>query len=72
MKLISVEYSNNNDWYDIEHLPNNPRNILLFTKEGGSAEGKYENGKWFQYRWNCHVNPIAWRELPRYDCNNNI
>ena len=65
MKLKSVEYQPIDNWYTCEYVPDNPRSIILFTPEGGSAEGKYENEKWIQYRWNCEVHPLYWREMPR-------
>lgn len=68
MKLQSVEYNATDEsWHSIEYIPSNPRSIILYTLEGGSAEGKYENGNWIQYRWNCTVIPKFWREMPR--CN---
>jgi len=66
MKLVNVEYKNSDNWYGCEYLPDNPRSIILYTLEGGEAEGKYENNKWIQYRWGCEVHPISWREMPRY------
>ena len=66
MKLLSVNYEPGDKWYEIEYVPSNPRSIILVTQEGGEAEGKYENGKWIQYRWNCEVHPLAWREMPRW------
>lgn len=67
MKLQSVKYDANLEkWYSSEYLPNNPRSIILYTLEGGEAEGKYENGKWIQYRWSCEVEPLYWREMPRW------
>ncbi len=71
MKLQSVKYKNNNSWFNSEFVPDNPRSIILYTLEGGEAEGKYENNKWIQYRWNCEVYPKAWREMPKYDGSNN-
>lgn len=66
MKLLSVKYENSDKWYDITYVPDNPRSIILYTLEGSEAEGKYSNGKWIQYRWSCEVNPLAWREMPRW------
>lgn len=66
MKLKSVPYENSDSWFGIEYIPNNPRSIILYTLEGREAEGKYENGKWISYKWNCEVNPICWREMPRW------
>ena len=68
MKLANVKYENCDSWFNTEYIPDNPRNIIIYTAEGGSAEGYYDTtkDKWFQYKWNCYVNPIAWREMPRY------
>lgn len=70
MKLRSVEYSNSNEWYSIESIPDNPREILIHTKDFGTTAGYYQNetNKWFSFRWQCFINPIKWRELPRYEC----
>ena len=72
MKLANVKYSNSDRWYSIEYVPDNPRNILLYTYEGGVAEGNYQNGKWIQYRWNCEVNPVSWREMPKYESKSSL
>lgn len=67
MKLASVKYDENSErWYTPEYLPDTPRSIILHTTEGGSAEGKYEKGEWIQYRWNCKITPLYWREMPRW------
>lgn len=67
MKLASVKYDSDSErWYTPEYLPDNPRSIILYTLEGNEAEGKYENGKWVQFRWNCEVKPLCWREMPRW------
>ena len=70
MKLVSVKYESTDNWFSCEYIPDNPRSIIIYTLEGGEAEGRYENGKWIQYRWNCQVNPLVWREMPRYDKHN--
>ena len=73
MKLQSVAYNKDNiSWNSTEYIPDNPRSILLYTEEGGVAEGKFQNDKWIQYRWNCEVHPICWREMPRYESKNSI
>jgi hypothetical protein len=73
MKLASVKYDSKNErWFGTEYLPDNPRSVLIYTPEGGTAEGKYENTEWIQYRWNCKVHPLFWRELPRYECKNSV
>lgn len=66
MKLQNVKYEDTDKWYTSEYIPDNPRSVLLFTEEGGTAEGKYERDKWIQYRWNCEVHPKFWREMPRW------
>lgn len=67
MKLASVKYDENSErWYTPDYLPDTPRSIILHTTEGGSAEGKYEKGEWVQYRWNCKITPLYWREMPRW------
>ena len=66
MKLQSVKYKDSDEWYSSEFIPDNPRSILVYTQEGGTAEGKYDMGKWIQYRWNCEIHPIKWREMPRW------
>ena len=66
MKLASVKFEQTDSWFGCEYVPNNPRNILLYIPEDGVAEGHYENGKWIHHRWNCEVNPEAWREIPKY------
>lgn len=67
MKLASVKYDENSErWYTPDYLPDTPRSIILHTTEGGSAEGKYEKGEWIQYRWNCKITPLYWREMPRW------
>lgn len=71
MKLQSVKYENTNSWFGCEFIPDNPRSVILYTLEGREAEGKYENGKWIQYRWNCEVTPLYWREMPRYNERSN-
>ena len=67
MKLQSVKYSNSEKWNSTEYIPDNPRSILVFTEEGGVAEASYQNGKWIQFRWHCEVNPLYWREMPKYE-----
>lgn len=69
MKLQSVKYDEeSNVWYTPQQIPDNPRSILIYTKEGGIAEASYNatKDKWFQFRWQCEMTPIAWRELPKY------
>ena len=74
MKLASVKYSKSDQWYTYEYLPDTPRSIILYTEDGGSAEGYYDSNKdiWFQYRWNCKVYPLFWREMPRYENHSSL
>ena len=73
MKLTTVKYNkDNNRWYSSDMIPDNPRSILLYTEEGGTAEGKYENDTWIQYRWSCKIIPKYWREMPRYEGKNSL
>lgn len=70
MNLQSIKYQKNNDkWYSPEFIPDNPRSILIYTEEGGTAEASYNSTKdeWIQFRWNCKMHPVFWREMPRYD-----
>ena len=72
MKLQTVKYELCDSWFGSEYVPDNPRSVIIYTLEGREAEGKYENGKWIQYRWNCEVHPKCWREMPRYESNCNL
>lgn len=75
MKLQTIKYvENNNKWYSLEFIPDNPREILLYTKDFGTTVGYYliDEEKWYSFRWSCFVDPLYWREIPRYDCKNSI
>ena len=69
MKLQSVKYDCDSEvWYTIENLPDNPREILIYTKEFGTTSGCYKTDHWYLFRWNCFINnPVSWREMPRYE-----
>jgi len=68
MKLQSVEYDeNNNRWYSAEFIPNNPREVVLYTREFGTTSGYYMCNEWYLLRWNSNIKPLFWREMPRYD-----
>ena len=70
MKLQSIKYQKDNStWYSTESIPDNPRSVLIYTEDGGTAEATYDYAKdeWTQFRWSCKVNPLYWREMPRYD-----
>ena len=58
-----------NKWIPVEdRLPIDGRSVLIFTKEGGVAEGLYMGYKeeWFQYRWSVNnAKVIAWMPLPK-------
>lgn len=49
-----------------ERMPNVGKNILIYSKSGGRAEGEYAgNGVWFQYRWSSKVKNVThWMPLP--------
>lgn len=55
------------DWISVkDRLPENSRSVLIYTKDGGIAEGSYSSeGGWVQFRWNVK-NPkvIYWMPLP--------
>ena len=71
VKLQNIKYQKNNDkWYSVEYIPDNPRSILVYTEDGGTAEASYNPIKdvWTQFRWSCEVHPVFWREMPRYEC----
>lgn len=75
MKLASVKYDpTSENWYSTEYLPDTPRSILVYTVEGGTAEGYYNpvSEKWFHFRWNCFITPTYWREMPRYESKNSL
>ena len=70
MKLMSIKYQKNNDtWYSPNYFPDNPRSVLIYSEDSGVSEASYNQklDVWTQFRWNCEVHPIAWRELPSYD-----
>lgn len=65
---MSVEYKpNNSKWYSPEYLPDNWRIILMYVPELGTLPGIYYGEKWIVYKMNCEVNPLYWREMPRYE-----
>lgn len=75
MKLQSIKYQKNNDkWYSSEFIPDNPRSVLVYTEDGGTAEASFntKTNIWTQFRWNCEVTPLMWREIPRYDSECNL
>lgn len=56
-------------WIPItEHLPGN-ESILIYSKAGGVAEGKYnpDIGEWTQYRWSAKMKKEVthWMPLPK-------
>lgn len=51
-------------------LPDNSRNVLIYTEEGKEAEASYNpaSNVWTQFRWSSQiVEPIAWREMPKFN-----
>ena len=46
MKLQSVKYiEGNNNWYSIEYIPDNKREILLYVLEFGTTSGYFDRDK---------------------------
>ena len=73
MKLQSVKYNEgNNNWYSIEYIPDNTREILLYVLEFGTTSGYYNKDKWYSFRYNCEVIPSEWREIPRHESNSSL
>lgn len=66
MKLQSVKFDKNSDkWYSSEYLPDNLRDVLIYTPETGTSVGYY-NQKWYSYKY-LNLNITYWREMPRYE-----
>jgi hypothetical protein len=73
MKLQSVKYiEGNNNWYSVEYIPDNKREILLYVLEFGTTSGYFDRDKWYSLRYNCEVIPLTWREMPRYESKNSL
>lgn len=76
MKLQSVKFEeNNNKWYSIEYLPNNSREILIYSPELGTSNGYYNKNVelFWIYKWQQYIKPQYWREIPRYvECYNSL
>lgn len=70
MKIQEISYSKSDKWYSPEYIPDNRRDILIYTEEGGTSEGYYFKDSWYIYKWNCKVTPKYWREIPRYESTN--
>lgn len=70
---MSVKYQpNNNEWYDETYLPDNRRDVLIYYPESGTSIGFYSHNKWYDYKFDEYVNIKYWREIPRYESNNNL
>lgn len=72
---MSIKYDKTSDkWYNPEYIPDNPRNILLYSEDTRVTEGFYDtkHNRWHCFKWDCDVIPLKWRELPYYDSNGNI
>ena len=56
------------EWIPIEdRFPESRKSVLIYSKEGGVAEGEYDaqKGYFVQYRWNAKdIHVIAWQPLP--------
>lgn len=69
MKLTSVKYDENNleKWYSNEYLPDNRRDVLIYTPESATSVGFHNQTGWWDYKWDEYVDVKYWRELPRYN-----
>lgn len=71
MKLMNVKFIENNEiWYSEEYLPDNRRDVLIYTPESGTSVGFHTLKGWWDYKWDEYVDVKFWRELPRYNGNN--
>ncbi len=58
-----------NKWIKVtDKLPGTGKCVMIYSKEGGVAEGAYlgteDNFK--QWRWNCHPDNVThWQPLPK-------
>ena len=70
MKLRSVTYNPESDkWYTFESLPDNKRDILVYSLDLGTTCAYYDEkvSLFWVYKWNQFIEPKYWREIPRYD-----
>jgi hypothetical protein len=70
VKLVNIKYNkDSSEWYSPEYVPDTPRSVLIYIEDGGVAEATFHamENKWVMFRWNCQVEPIKWRELPKYE-----
>ena len=54
-----------------EKMPESGQCVLLYSKDGGVAEGAYlsTKGHFEQWRWNCIQKSVThWAELPEPPC----
>lgn len=54
-----------------EKMPESGQCVLLYSKDGGVAEGAYlsAKGHFEQWRWNCIQKSVThWAELPEPPC----
>lgn len=65
-EIYDIEYEPK--WIPVsERLPEDSRSVLIYTKEGGVAEGKYSKRteSWIQFRWSVpYAKVLAWMPLP--------
>lgn len=61
----------NNGWISVnDHLPDSPRQVLIYTDFGGRYVGCYNGDAWFSYGFNTGEEDSRdlvvthWRELP--------
>ena len=55
-------------WTNVkDSLPIPGQNVLMYSEEGGIAEGQYDlkDGLWLQYRWSARIKTFThWMPLP--------
>lgn len=54
-------------WINVnERTPEDSRSVLIYSEEGGIAEGSYsaKDNKFLQFRWSCYPKVTHWREFP--------
>lgn len=62
---------NGESWFSSEYIPDNKRDIIIYSKEFGTTMGYYDNNSFYHKIWKQPVRIIAWREMPHYDeCKN--
>lgn len=55
------------EWISVNiRLPESSKHVLIYSKEGGVAEGSYSAYRWVQFRWSStNVQVTHWAEMPK-------